>query len=108
MHYISAQYISNIETKGASQSSKFNAKSTTPVNWQAPVLFCTYMKMIAAFLSTGLGVLKYTPINVALLVFGTIVFSAVAVFLVITAYYHYVHWMYSHIPQPKRQRHIHS
>lgn len=63
--------------------------------------------MIVGFLSTILGVLKYAPIHVTLLVFGTVSLSAVAVFLAITAYYHYVHWMYSHIPQPKRPRYVH-
>ena len=66
------------------------------------------MKMIAAFLSDsiGFGVLKYTPKHVTLLVFGAIVLLAVAVFLAFTVYYHYIHWMYSHIPQPKRPRYM--
>ena len=35
---------------------------------------------------------------------GTLVFLLVLAFLTFTGYLHYVHWKYSHIPQPKRPR----
>ena len=37
---------------------------------------------------------------------GALVFLLALAFLTFTGYLHYVHWKYSHIPQPKRPRYI--
>ena len=39
-----------------------------------------------------------------LYLFGVLASLPVLAFLLLTAYLHYVHWKYSHIPQPKRPR----
>ena len=40
----------------------------------------------------------------SLYILGTLVLLLVLAFLAITGYLHYVHWKYSHFPQPKRPR----
>lgn len=42
------------------------------------------------------------PSTMAAYVLGALALTSAAVFLMVVAYFHYIHWRYSHIPQPKR------
>ena len=57
------------------------------------------------FLATGTRVLAST--SVVLYVVSAVAVLSAVVFLAIIAYFHYNHWRFSHIPQPKRPRYNH-
>ena len=50
------------------------------------------------------GIVEARPAVMALYALGALALAAAVVFLIVVAYFHYVHWRYSHIPQPKRPR----
>lgn len=61
--------------------------------------------MIESLLQSGIGGLLYpSSSSIALYTVSAVVLSLILAFLAISAYLHYIHWRYSHIPQPKRPR----
>ena len=54
---------------------------------------------------SGLKEARGTPVSTMVLyVLGALALAAAVVFLIVVAYFHYIHRKYSHIPQPKRPR----
>ena len=61
--------------------------------------------MIGSLLQSEIGGLMYaSSSSIALYTVSAVVLCLVFAFLAVTAYFHYIHWKYSHIPQPKRPR----
>jgi membrane protein YdbS with pleckstrin-like domain len=64
--------------------------------------------MIESLLQSGIGgLLMYHASSLPSIAFytvSTVVLCLILAFLAVTAYFHYLHWRYSHIPQPKRPR----
>lgn len=61
--------------------------------------------MIESLLQSGIGGLMYaSSSSIAVYTVSAVVLFLILAFLAVTAYFHYIHWKYSHIPQPKRPR----
>ena len=61
--------------------------------------------MIESLLQSGIGGLTYaSSSSVTLYAVSAVVLSLILAFLATTAYFHYIHWRFSHIPQPERPR----
>ena len=82
-----------------------NGSLDTPKSNQLSLIFklwITHHCNIMFKLATGTGILAST--SAVLYVVSAVAVLSAVVLLAITAYFHYNHWRFSHIPQPKRPR----